>query len=307
MPEPKPSLEQITDQLRQAQAAGDPWKEGIALNNLGDYYKDQRETAKAVEHFQKALEYFTALADHEKRATVLNNMGGTYVDDKQYPRALEQFTLALGVYGLIGQPFGQAMALNNMGGVNLALRKYEEAHNHFILSASFFRSAKEPAWEGQAMENLAAAEAGAGNNKAADRQAMIMNRIAAMHSALGETKRAVELHSRALALAQKSKNLPLEAVTHGSLGRVHFDAKNYAAARQEFEHALRLFSEGGDKRGQALTLIGLGKLDMATGQEFLRSAAAMFREMGDTSSERAALDLLPPAEDDSPAASKKQA
>src|SRR6516225_9060079 len=55
LPEPKPSLEQITEQLRQAEAAGDPWKAGIAYNNLGDYYKDRRDTAKALEHFQKRL------------------------------------------------------------------------------------------------------------------------------------------------------------------------------------------------------------------------------------------------------------
>jgi len=85
-------LEQITEQLRQAESAGDPWKAGIALNNLGDYYKDRRETGKALEHFQKALEYFTALDDAEKKATVLINLGGTYLDARQYPQALEQFT-----------------------------------------------------------------------------------------------------------------------------------------------------------------------------------------------------------------------
>ena len=83
MPEPKPSLEQLTDQLRQAEAVGDPWKEGIALNNLGDYHKDRRETTKAIELFQKALEYFTALDDAEKKATVFNNLGGTYADAMQ--------------------------------------------------------------------------------------------------------------------------------------------------------------------------------------------------------------------------------
>jgi tetratricopeptide (TPR) repeat protein len=323
--EPKPSLEQITEQLRQAEAAGDPWKEGIALNNLGDYHKDRRETTKALEYFQKALDYFTALDDVEKKATVLINLGGTYADAKQYPQALEQFALALGVYGASDQPFGQAMALNNMGGVHLTLKAYEEARKQFILSASFFRSAKAPAWEGQALENLAAAEAGSGNNKAAvesygralqiwqkleqlDRQALLLNRIATLHGSLGEPGRAAELHSRAIALAQKAKNVPLEATAHGSLGRVHFDSKSCAAARLEFEHALRLFKECGDKRGQAITLASLGRLDMATGQELLRSAADLFRQIGDAAGERAALDMLPiPEEDDSPKAKVKPA
>src|SRR5258708_25220591 len=77
--EPKPSFEQLTEQLHQAQAAGDPWKEGIALNNLGSYCKDQPYTTKAVENFKNALEYFTAMSVAEKQVTVLNNLGSTYV------------------------------------------------------------------------------------------------------------------------------------------------------------------------------------------------------------------------------------
>jgi len=92
------------------------------------------------------------------------------------------------------------------------------------------------------------------------------------------------------------------------LGRVHFDSKSWAAARLEFEQALRLFKECGDKRGQAITLASIGRLDMATGQELLRSAADLFRQIGDASGERAALDLLPvPTEEESPKAKVKPA
>ena len=47
--EARPSLEQLNEQLRQAEAAGDPWKQGIALNNLGDYFKNQNDQARARE------------------------------------------------------------------------------------------------------------------------------------------------------------------------------------------------------------------------------------------------------------------
>ena len=66
------------DQLRLAQQSGDPLREGIALNNLGGYYKDRRETAKAVDHLKKALEYFSILQDFDKKAAVLNYLGATY-------------------------------------------------------------------------------------------------------------------------------------------------------------------------------------------------------------------------------------
>jgi len=42
-----------------------------------------------------------------------------------------------------------------------------------------------------------------------------------------------------------------------------------------------------------MALFHLGKLNLAAGHDMLRSAATMFRELGDTASEHAALDLLP--------------
>src|SRR5205807_8134299 len=97
----KANLGQLNDQLRLAQMAGDPWKEGIALNNLGSYYKEIKDTGKATEYFQKALEYFSVLQDAEKKATVLNNLGGAFHDARQYQKAVEYFALALGTYGAI--------------------------------------------------------------------------------------------------------------------------------------------------------------------------------------------------------------
>ena len=315
MPDPKPTLEQLIEQLRQAELAGDPWRQGIALNNLGSHYKDAREIGRAVEYFQKALGFFTALDDREKKATVLTNLGGTYLDSREFPRALEQFAMALGMYGSLNQPYGQAMALNNMGGVHLAVRRFEDARKQFILAASFFRSAQTPHWEAQALENLAAAEAGAGNSKAAiesygraleiwqridqhDRQAMILNRLAALHLTSGDSRRALELHSRALALAHKANNIALAAATRTSLGRLYFDARNFNAARSEFQASLLSFEQIGDKRGQANALLYLGKVDIATGQDLAQHAAQIFREIGDSEAERSALDLLPPMEQD---------
>jgi tetratricopeptide (TPR) repeat protein len=122
---------------------------------------------------------------------------------------------------------------------------------------------------------------------------MILSRIAGLHAASGESKSAIELYARAIALAKKANHAALEATTRGSLGRLHFESGNWQAARLELEHALRLFREGDDKRGQALILISLGKLDIATGSDLLRSAAGLFREIGDDASERATLNLLP--------------
>lgn len=325
MADSKPSLEQLTDQLHQAELAGDPWRQGIALNNLGSHFKDRRETGKAVDYFQKALDFFTALDDREKKATVLTNLAGTYLDCRDFPRALEQFALALGTYGSLNHPFGQAMALNNMGGVHLSLRRFEDARKQFILASSFFRSAQAPSWEAQALENLAAAEASGGNSKAAietygraleiwqrqdqhDRQAMILNRLASLHLASGDNRRSLELHSRALALAHKSGSAALAAATRSSLGRLYFDAHNFNAARSEFQAALLSYEQLGDKRGQANALLYLGKIDIATGHDMVIHAAKLFREAGDSEGEQTAFSALnPPAEEDSGKAQIKPA
>jgi len=308
--EAKPSLEQLRDQLRQAEAAGDPWRQGIVLNNLGSYFKEKRETATALQYFHKALEFFTALDDAEKKGTVLVNLGGTFLDARDHQRALEMFAMALGTYGALNHTFGQGVALNNMGGVHLGQKAYEEARNQFVLAASFFRSANALAWEAQALENLAAAESGMGNTKGAiesyaraleiwqkqdqfDRQALILNRIASLHASLGDSRRALELHGRALALAQKANNNVVAAASRSSLGRLYFEARNLNAARTEFQAALLSYEELGDKRGQAHMLLSLAKLDIASGQELAGLAAKLFREAGDKSGEQAAAELVP--------------
>jgi tetratricopeptide (TPR) repeat protein len=196
-----------------------------------------------------------------------------------------------------------------MGGVQLTLGQYEQARKQFILSASFFRSAEEPAWEAQALENLAAAEAGLRTPKAAiqsygraleiwqrlnqyDRQAMILNRIAALRSGTGEKRTALELYSRALALAQKANSHLLIAHTRCSLGKLYWEAKNLELARLEFLAALKIYEQQEDKAGRANALVSLAKLDFAAGEELVRKAAALFRQLGDVQQEQEALALM---------------
>src|SRR5215470_7461700 len=309
VPEAKPTLEQLKQHLRAAQSAGDPAKQGIALNNLGTHYKELRDTGKAAEHFLKALEFFSLLQDSERKATVLNNLGGTYHEAGQYQKALEYFALALGTYGSLDQPFGEGMAVNNLGGVHLVLKHYEDARQQFTLAVKFFHRAKADSWEAQALENAAAAESALGNRKAAvesygkalelwqklnqlERQAMILSRIAHLHSAAGESERAIEVLKRALALAQKAANPSLQAGVHTSIGRAYFVMKNWSAAQSQFEQAGKISEGAGDKRGQAVALLELGKLSIAEGKELLHSAAKMFKEIGDSSGERSALELI---------------
>ncbi len=137
---------------------------------------------------------------------------------------------------------------------------------------------------------------------------MIFNRIGGLHSSMGDGKRAVELHERALAIAQKSKNALLEATTHSSIGRLQFETRQWEEAHSHFQSALRLFQQLGDKKGQANTLLNIGRLNLITGEQLLQSAAAMFKEIGDSEGERAALDLIQPStEEVSKAASQKPA
>jgi len=119
-----------------------------------------------------------------------------------------------------------------------------------------------------------------------------MNRIAGLSAGMNDSRKAIELHMRALALAQKTANVALQASTRAALGRLHLDLKQWAAARLEFEHALQLSREMGDKRGQATALLSLGKVERATSEDLIRTAAAIFQEIGDPAGEQAANELL---------------
>src|ERR1700694_471463 len=135
---------------------------------------------------------------------------------------------------------------------------------------------------------------------------MIFNRIGGLHSSMGDSKRAVELHERALVIAQKSKNTLLEAATHSSIGRLRFEAREWEEAHSNFHSALRLYQQLGDKKGQAGTLLNIGKLNLVTGEQLLQSAAALFKEIGDSEGERAALELIQPAAEEAPKAAAQK-
>jgi hypothetical protein len=86
--------------------------------------------------------------------------------------------------------------------------------------------------------------------------------------------------------------LTLVATWRASLGRLYFDARNFNAARTEFQAALLSFEELGDKRGQANALLHLGKIDFATGKDPVAQAAKLFRESGDSEGEKQAREIL---------------
>ena len=136
---------------------------------------------------------------------------------------------------------------------------------------------------------------------------MIMNRIAALHSSAGEGQRALELHGRALAIAQKTQNVALQATTHASMGRLLLEQKDWKPAQTHLEEALRLFEQCGDKKGHAHTLLSLGKMNLTISRKVLESAVRIFREIGDTAGESAALDLMPEPGEAASDASKKRA
>ena len=82
------------------------------------------------------------------------------------------------------------------------------------------------------------------------------------------------------------------ANVHAGIGRVYFELRNWAAAQAEFEEAGKISEKIGDKRGQAIALLDLGKLNLAEGKELLHSAATLFKQIGDNTGEQEALELM---------------
>jgi len=113
---------------------------------------------------------------------------------------------------------------------------------------------------------------------------------------LNPTEKIVWLEN-GLKAAKRLKDLPMESVHLGYMGRAYLELSQLRKAIEFFEQALKISREIGDRRGEENHLSGLGRACMDLGQlqkaiEFFEQALKISREIGDRSGEASRLGNL---------------
>lgn len=102
---------------------GDREEIGKAYGNLGEYFRQQKQSQKALEYFEKALEY----KDETKSSSTYGNMAATYNDINELSKAEEMYTKAVDIDQKTGNYNSLGQHKKALGGFYFAQNRYNEA------------------------------------------------------------------------------------------------------------------------------------------------------------------------------------
>ena len=228
-------LEWLAMGLVAAQSLQDRQRQGLFLNELGLYYDNRGEGAKALEYYEPKLVISRELGDRGGEATTLSNMGSVYDDLGDKPKALQYYEQALPLRRQVGDRSGEAATLNNMGLVYSALGDKPKALDFFGQALPFLRLVGDRGGEATTLSNMGL-----------------------VYSDLGDKSKALQYYEQALPLLRQVGDRGGEATTLNNMGGVYFDLGEGFKALQYYEQALPLVRQVGDRSGEANTLNNMG-------------------------------------------------
>jgi tetratricopeptide (TPR) repeat protein len=96
---------------------------GIAYGNLGDYYRIQKQLQKALEYYEKALDY----QEESERTATYGNMAVAYDDLSNYPKAEEMHQKSVEIDQKIGDYHSLGVHKTGLGSFYFGQKRYVEA------------------------------------------------------------------------------------------------------------------------------------------------------------------------------------
>jgi CHAT domain-containing protein/Tfp pilus assembly protein PilF len=210
--------------LRQAleirQAMDDIPGHASALTGLGTVYETLGDTDTAVDYYQQALQLWVRASNLQGEAQALNNLGAAYYVQGERETALEHFDRAVQLWRRLGERAEETRSLRNMGLVHLYIDDRA--------ALDYFQKAL------QAEERT--------EETTTDAWALLMMALA--HDHLGNSREALDLNNRALALSQAGGNRKDEMWALFGRALVYSNI-SLATALTEIEKAIAIFESMG--------------------------------------------------------------
>lgn len=228
----------IWEELRNLKAAS------ATLFNLGLYWIERGDRARAFEAMNRSLEIKRAQKDLGGEARVLSALAGFQRDDEP-EAALALFEQALRVSEQAGDRLSQAQVLRGMASLYLSQGELQKALELFTQALDLFRGLGERAQEGIVLSSLGAT---------------------ALH--LGDVDLALEHYDEALKIHREVRSTTWEIYTLRDIGWVHSLRNEPEVALEHYERALQLSraAKEKDRTGEAAALHGMGRTRLALGQ-----------------------------------------
>lgn len=214
---------------------------GFAYINIGQYYRQKGEFAKALENLTKALEVFERIKHVDGVGNAYITIGLINGQQSNFSQAHEFHMKALKLYESIDAKDKVAVCLSNIGYTYLLQNEHNLALEYYFKSLPISKAANDT-W----------------------REVLCYNNIGSAYSKKGEYDTALVYFKRSIDLA-KVINLPTGR-TLIAMGETYLSKKAYQQSLQTLAQALESFEKTSNKYYIAESSNALGKTYLAANQ-----------------------------------------
>ncbi len=239
------------------------------LNKLGElHYRKLGEPRKALDYFRRALAIARDSQNRRREASYLNNLAVLHKSRGEIHEALQHYNQALEIWRALGDPVEASKTLQNLGNLYSMVGQMQRAVDAYLRGLEPLDDAQHPG-----------------------RKAEILTRLGSAYRRQGHFELALEMLEEALMLPQRPAG---RAVTQAEIGTVLVRLDQKARALDVYTKALEVFRSKNQHRRRAWVLASLGWLhdeqgDPAAAAEYYYDAQALFQWLEDRHGEASVL------------------
>ena len=249
------------------QSEGDPAGQAEALTNLGFTYGDSGAVKKASECFDKALDLAKAAGHAQKEARIALAIGLVHTVRGEWQRALDRYQRTVSILDQIGDRATQAVALNGLGYLYSELGETGQSFESFKKSLVLSR-----------------------RMGLRGREALTLSHIADLYAETGHKREALRIYHKLVLVGRALRDPKTEAYALSDAGAVYESLGNLKRALRCYQQSLVIGRSLNHPRVQAYSLGRLGTLyrrmhRWAEAREKYEAAMSLMRQAGDRAGE----------------------
>jgi len=281
--DPAKAVDYFNRALALWQSEGDLAGQAESLTNLGLTYGDSGDVNRARECFDKALDLAKAAGHPQKEARVALAIGLVHTVRGEWQRALDQYQRTVLILDQIGDRATLAVALNGLGYLYSELGEASQSLESFKKSLVLSGEMGHRGREALTLSHIADIYAETGRRQEALRiyrrlvliarrlrdskiEAYALNNAGAVYESLGNINGGLRCYKRALAIAISLHHPRVQAYSLDHLGSLYRRMHRHADAGANYQAALVLIRQAGDRAGETLISYNIARLEQDEGK-----------------------------------------
>src|SRR5208337_4032199 len=261
------SIAQQEQKLAQARASKDMRAILTELNILGSLYRTSGQLQKALDDLNEALPIEQQANSLLGQGTTLMTMGRVYSDMGQEDKALALLNQALPMWRSLGSRSGEAATLSYIGKVYNNLGDHDESLKNLNASMAIWHQIDNSQNTGSAPNGTAPSPSGPSPATAAPRTTTILDgeagtldNLGRAYSDMGQGLEALKDYDQAIALFRQAGERNGEALVLNDMGPAYAELGQKQKSLEVYNQAIHIWRETGNRQGEALTLNDMGRL-----------------------------------------------